>query len=159
MFAALPTGMTLKAGESYTYTYDDRRLFQTTFMSTIEDAINKTVTQFGKVIVDRPFGSNHIVITVKPSKDSPEAYWKAALNSSLDNAGLPDAVFLDSEEGTESSIPGGLTQGLTELGTNTASGVSKVLWSTVKPLLPWIILIGGSYIGFQVYLAKKMGGK
>ena len=159
MFAALPNDTILSAGKDYTFTYKNDATFQTTFAETVADEIRKTpVGTFGTVIVDRPLGSNNFLITVRPNHDYPVSIWKMGIENGLNNAGIKYSL-VESEEGAESSKPGGLVSGTGELLGNTTAGISSILWSGLKPVMPWIILGGAGYIGFQIYMAKLAAGR
>jgi len=156
MFAELPFDSILKTGEPTTFTYNSNTVLQLRSPSTIQESIARSIGRFGKIVVSRPFGSSNFIVTVVPSADNRIALFRNGIESGLSNAGIKDFKFVESEGGTVSSQPGGLVSAASELIGDTTSGISTILWKGVKPLLPWIILAGAGYIGFQYYMAKMM---
>jgi hypothetical protein len=158
MFSALPDDSILNAGSPYTFTYRSDSKLELRTVGTVQDAVQKVLGKYGSIKVDSKLGSSNFIVTIIPNKDTKIALWRNGIEAAFANIGLQSFIFVESEGGLVSSKPGGIVAATTEILHDTTSAASSILWNTIKPLLPWVLLAGGAYIGFQIYLAKQMGG-
>jgi hypothetical protein len=156
MFSDLDSNALLQSGDPYTFTYDSNQTFQTTWVSTVLKSIEKAIGKYAAIRVTRPMGSARFLVTVLPKGNQRIQLIQAGIESGLSNAGVTDLKFVTSEGGTTSSQPGGLVAAAKEVISETTEGVSSILWSGIKPLIPWLLVAGAGFIAWQYYSKKFM---
>jgi len=133
--------------------------------------------------VDRTAFSGRFAISFVPSVQHDLAYWKDTFQAILYDIGFPDAAYVTSEGGSESSQPGGAAQiasSATSAVKDTASsaldatkrgsiqvvqaagsvvgaGAKEVSSLIFGPLLPVIIIAGGLAVGYFYMQSKTVG--
>jgi hypothetical protein len=141
--ALLISNSILRTGQPYTFTYAHGRIFEYNSQEWVQSQLAPLVSDLGSVYgVERPFFSDHYVITVVPSIDESLETWQGLFDYAWRQMGYNSATFVRAEGGTESTQPGGFEQVLPQVG--------EISVSALKPILPYALVFLGIYVAITM---------
>jgi len=95
------------------------------------------------------------VIVIVPTMDVSVSDWVSAFDTSWKDMGYGGASLVQVEGGVVSTAPGGVQQILPEMGTIVGTTAASIL----KPLLPYVLIVGVGYLLLVGVIPKMIAKK
>lgn len=143
----------LRPGNQYVFTFSSGRLFEYRSEDWVLKNLRERLSNFGYVVsVNRPFFSDRYVVVVQPSVPVSLYDFLNAFDVSWKDMGYENYSFIQAEEGTVSTQPGGLPQVIPSAG----EVASQTVYSMVKPFVPYLFVLAGLYLFFKVGIPQTI---
>jgi len=151
----------LYGGQTYTLTFDSGSTFDLTLDSTVLLQLQDTMKPFGSVVsCDRPFFSSRYVVVFTPSATIPLSKAQIYFGTAFSYAGFSSASLIQAEQGSISSVPGGVSQALSNVTSSVGQGVENIVAPVISSLSPVLVvaaIIGAAYLFKQVKDVRSVG--
>jgi len=142
------TSDSLEIGNKYTFTYEHGRWFEWNSETDVLNGLRSSSLSSDTEILTatRPLFSNRYAISFIPKIRAKMLYFLQVFGDAWKEIGYDSTIFIQAETDLKSTAPGGITQISSQVG----AGVSEAASSVLKPVAPYLLLIGIGWLITQI---------